>query len=138
MGRQIPVAEKLFTQGPEGPRLLAGRDRETGKMVFPLPAGAEAARYDSVALSPHGRLWSYTVQRFPPKPPFQGEQDPAKFKPYAVGYVEIPGEIIVETRIDTETFNGLRVGQPMELTLIPFRTTPEGDSVMTFAFKPTA
>ncbi len=137
MGR-IPIADKLYSEGPEGPRLLAGRDKETGKLVFPFPAGAEGARYDEVKLSPKGRLWSYTVQRFPPKPPYLGEQDPKKFKPYAVGYVEIPGEIIVETRIDIESFNGLKVGLPMELTITPFRTTPEGDEVMTYAFKPTA
>jgi uncharacterized OB-fold protein len=101
-----------------------------------MPAGAEARRYDEVALSPRGRLWSYTVQRFPPKSPFQGEQDPAKFKPYAVGYVEIPGEIIVEARLETESFNGLKVGLPMELVIVPFRLTPEGDEVVTYAFKP--
>jgi uncharacterized OB-fold protein len=136
MGR-IPIAEKLFSEGPEGPRLLAGRDRETGKLVFPFPAGAEGARYEEVKLSPKGRLWSYTVQRFPPKSPYQGEQDPAKFKPYAVGYVEIPGEIIVETRIETESFNGLKVGLPMELVLSLFRATPEGDDIITYAFRPT-
>jgi uncharacterized OB-fold protein len=135
MGR-LPIADKLFTEGPDGPRLLAGRDRETGKLAFPMPAGAEARRYDEVALSPRGRLWSYTVQRFPPKSPFQGEQDPAKFKPYAVGYVEIPGEIIVEARLETESLNGLKVGLPMELVIVPFRLTPEGDEVVTYAFKP--
>jgi uncharacterized OB-fold protein len=134
----IPIAEKLYTEGAEGVRLLAGRDKETGKLVFPLPGGAEGLRYEVVKLSPRGRLWSYTVQRFPPKPPFKGEQDPAKFKPYAVGYVEIPGEIIVETRIETESFNGLRVGLPMELTLSAFGKTPEGDDIMTYAFKPAA
>jgi uncharacterized OB-fold protein len=135
MGR-IAIAEKLFSEGPDGPRLWAGRDRETGKLVFPLPGGAEAARYEAVQLSPRGRLWSYTVQRFPPKPPFQGEQDPTKFRPYAVGYVELPGEIIVESRIETDSFNALKVGLPMELVLTNFRKTEEGDDVITYAFRP--
>jgi hypothetical protein len=53
-----------------------------------------------------------------------------------VGYVEIPGEIIVEARLETESFNGLKVGLPMELVIVPFRLTPEGDEVVTYAFKP--
>lgn len=136
MGRR-PVADKLFTWPSDTPRLIAGRSRETGKLVFPLPEGGDRSNYDEVELSRSGTLWSYTVQRFPPKsPPYKGDSDPQSFRPYAVGYVELPGEIIVEGRLDTSHLGGLRVGMPMELTVVPFRTDENGDEVMTYAFRP--
>ena len=134
-----PVAEKLFTWPSDSPSLIGGRSKESGKLVFPLPEGAERDHFDAVELSRQGRLWSYTIQRFPPKsPPYLGDGNPETFKPYAVGYVELPGEIIVEARLDTDHFQALEVGMPMELSVIPFRTDESGNEIMTYAFRPAA
>jgi uncharacterized OB-fold protein len=130
-----PIAEGLFTEGPEA-RLLGGRDRETGRTVFPFPAGADASRYERVALSPEGRLWSYTVQRFRPKTPYVGPGDEASFAPYAVGYVELAGEIIVESPIRTDDFAALKIGMPMRFTVYPFRRDADGTDVLTYGFAP--
>jgi uncharacterized OB-fold protein len=51
-----------------------------------------------------------------------------------VGYVQLGGEVKVETRL-TET-NGLQIGMDMELVLVPFRTDDQGNEVVTFAFRP--
>jgi uncharacterized OB-fold protein len=139
MGRRIPVAEKLFTWPSNDPRLIAGRRTSDGRLVFPFPDGPEAAEYEPVELGSRGALWSYTVQRFPPKnPPFTGETDPRRFRPYAVGYVELPGELIVEARLDVDDLSSLVIGQPMEMAVIPFRTTEQGDEIVTYAFRPAA
>ena len=130
-----PIAEGLFTEGPE-PRLIGARRRSDGRIVFPAPGGAEAQNYERVELSPTGSLWSYTVQRFRPKsPPYAGADDEKTFKPFAVGYVELPGQVIVESRLAVDEFSRLRVGKPMGLTLSPFRKD-DGQEVVTFAFKP--
>jgi uncharacterized OB-fold protein len=85
-------------------------------------------------LSRRGRLWAWTTQEFPPpSPPYAGPTGSA-FVPYGVGYVELAGEVRVETRL-TET-EGLRRGMDMELVLMPFRTDDKGNEVMTFAFRP--
>lgn len=135
--QQRPIAEGLFTWPAAEPRLIGGRNRETGRIAFPMPTGNEAARYEAVALGRQGTLWSWTVQRFLPKsPPYAGPETPETFRPYALGYVELPGEVIVESRlvdVDPET---LRIGQPMELTIVPFKTTAEGVEVFTYAFRP--
>lgn len=132
-----PVAEGLFEVADGRPRLIGGRRKADGKVVFPLPVGPEAANYDRVRLSSEGTLWSFTVQRFRPKsPPYAGADDEKSFQPYALGYVELPGEVIVESRLETEDFAALKVGQPMRLTLVPFRRT-DGD-VLTYAFEPAA
>ena len=132
-----PIAEGLFEVMDGSPRLIGGRRKTDGRMVFPLPTGPEAANFDAVRLSPEGTLWSFTVQRFRPKsPPYAGADDETSFQPYALGYVELPGEVIVEGRIDTDDFAGLKIGAPMRLKLTPFRRA-DGE-VLSYAFEPAA
>ncbi len=118
------------------PVLLGGRARDGGAYAFPMPTGPAAARYEETPLKSEGVLWSYTVQRFPPKTPFKGELDPKKFKPYAVGYVELPGQIIVETRIKTDNFAALRIGMPMRLTTDIVAPADGASQLLTYAFEP--
>jgi uncharacterized OB-fold protein len=133
--RTRPIAEGLFTQGPQ-PRLFGGRHRQTGRIVFPCPEGSEAALYDPVALGREGTLWSWTMQRFRPKsPPYAG---PDAFEPFLVGYVALPGETIVIARLTAMAVDTIAIGMKLALTTIPFATDPDGTVVMTYAFQPAA
>ena len=132
---QRPLAEGVYRIVDGAPRLLGGRRLSDGKIVFPLPQGAQGQAFEPIELASEGVLWSYTVQRFRPKTPYAG---PADFKPYAVGYVELPGQIIVESHIAADDFNALKIGLPMRLTLIPFREDPDGTQVMTYGFEAAA
>jgi hypothetical protein len=128
-----PIAEDLFEESPS-PHLIGGRHKVTGKFTFPFPAGAEAEDYERVALAPGGRLWSHTVQRFRPKsPPYEG---PEAFEPYAVGYVELEGQVIVEGRLTGLPLDAFHIGMRLNTTIIPFRTDPDGAVVTVFAFAP--
>jgi uncharacterized OB-fold protein len=101
-----------------------------------MPKGPEAELYDAVELPAEGTLWSYTVQRFRPKtPPYIGADDDASFKPFALGYIEFPGQVIVEGRILVEDTASLRIGLPMRVALEPFATSTRGE-VSNFAFRP--
>ncbi|MFL5295745.1 MAG: Zn-ribbon domain-containing OB-fold protein [Phenylobacterium sp.] len=132
---QPPIAEGLFEVIDGEPRLIGGRRRADGKVVFPKPEGPEGENYDALRLSPEGVLWSFTVQRFRPKsPPYAGDDDEKSFRPYALGYVELPGQVIVESRIETKDFAALKVGMPMRLTLTSFRKA--GGEVLSYAFQP--
>lgn len=125
MSALAPVAEGLWT---DGPRLLGGRGSD-GKIRFPMPDGDSAAGFAQVPLSPHGTLWSWTIQSFEPKrPPYDG---PVPFEPFMLGFVELPGEVIVEARIVDviEPF----IGMPLTLRIVPFDATRS-----TFAFGPGA
>jgi uncharacterized protein len=127
---ECPIAANLFKTRPEL-RLLAGRDRTSGKLVFPPPADEDA--FETVELPSRGTLWSYTVQRFEPKaPPYRAA---GPFEPFAVGYVELAGALIVESRLIEVPFDRLRVGLPMELATFVLRTGEEGPVTM-FAFRP--
>ena len=120
------------------PRLLGGRRKSDGKFAFPLPQGAQGDLYDAVDLASEGSLWSFTVQRFRPKTPYVGPGDDKTFKPYAVGYVVLPGQIIVESHIVIDDFGALKIGMPLRLTLIPFAADPDGGQVMIYGFEPAS
>ena len=133
---QRMVAPGLISGEGSSARLLGGKSHSDGEIVFPMPVGPEAERYASIELATEGSLWSFTIQHFRPKSPFDGEGDDANFKPYAVGYVELPGQIIVESRLDTDDFGSLQIGMPMRFTLLPYRRDPDGCEVLTYAFRP--
>lgn len=123
------IAQGLVTEDSP-PRLIGGRERETGRVVFPCPSGE---RYEPVALSRTGTLWSYTIQRYRPKtPPYAG---PEAFRPWAVAYVELPGEVIVESRLTDVAFEDIRIGMTLELSMIPL-DPDAADSVLIPAFRP--
>lgn len=127
----VPVADGIFVAEPQ-PHLIGGRDRDTGRIVFPCPVGD--TRFDSVDLPPRGRIWSWTIQRFRPKsPPYIG---PEAFEPFAIGYVELPDAVIVETRLTGIAFDAIRIGMEMETVIVPFATDVSGRTVVTYAFAP--
>jgi uncharacterized protein len=107
------IAEGLFTDEVT-PRLIGGRDRTTGRIVFPFPGGEG---YEPLPLGREGRLWSFTVQRFRPKtPPYAG---PEAFAPWIVAYVELPGETIVEARLVDVALEDVKIGMPLRLVQVP-------------------
>jgi uncharacterized protein len=125
------IDPSIFTP-PPALRLIAGRDRASGRLVFPLPA--DSSSFEPVELPSRGTLWSYTVQRFAPKaPPYCGT---GPFQPFALGYVELPGALIIESLLTEVGFDALRLGLPMELTTTALRSDPDGWAVLTYAFRP--
>ena len=134
----VQVATNLFTGEGDATRLVAGRRRADGKLRFPYPTGPEATEFEMIELSPRGKLWSWTVQRFRPKSPFNGQGGETDFKPYGVGYVELPNELIVEGRIAADDFAALKIGQPMRITTEAYRENAGGEAVLTYAFTPDA
>jgi uncharacterized OB-fold protein len=63
------------------------------------------------ALPTVGTLWTWTVQRIRPKPPYDG---PEEFEPYAVGYVDL-GPLRVEGRLEGRAPDEWTIGTPMRL-----------------------
>ena len=125
-----PIAEGLFTHEAQ-PRLIGGRSRTSGRIVFPCPADAD---HDPYPLGRRGKLWSYTIQRYRPKtPPYAG---PEAFEPWAVAYVELPGETIVESRLTDVAFDDIEIGMELELTQLVFARGGGAEPVLVHAFRP--
>jgi uncharacterized OB-fold protein len=135
---RVPIAAGLFTEGDD-PQLLGSRCRACGIVTFPAQESCPRCAATDMAehaLARRGRLWAWTTQHFPPPaPPYAGPTG-ADFVPFAVGYVELPGEVKVEGRLTEADPEVLTPGMEMELVLVPFRTDDDGDEVVTFAFRP--
>jgi len=112
------------------PRLAGSRCGSCGTVTFPVARSCPRCalpRPDTVALPDTGTVWTWTVQVFPPKPPYQPPV--GGFAPYAVGYVDL-GEVLVEAHLLVEP-EDLHIGLPVRLVL-----TPVGDgSRSTVAFE---
>jgi len=126
------IADNLLVEVDGAHHLIASRDRTSGRTIFPARPDTDD-RYEAVLLPREGRLWSWTVQRFRPKsPPYAG---PEAFEPYAVGYVQLDGALIVESRLIDVEFDGLRIDMPMRLVPLQFRLA-SGAVRTSFAFAP--
>lgn len=140
MANQVSIREKVLALTPKGPRLQGMRCKTCDNHVFPFQKGCPRCTgtdVEPVELGTRGTLWAWTVQGFPPKaPPYLGETDPQKFRPYGVGYIELPGQVKVESRLTESDPEKLKLGMKMELTLEPLCIDDDGNEVVTFAFAP--
>ena len=138
--KQIPIHEGLFTWPSDDPRLIAGKCKNCGEITFPAQASCPNCCLEDVErvlLSNRGKLWTWTIQGFFPKsPPYAGPDTPETFVPFGVGYIELPNEVKVESRLTENNPEKLKVGMDMELVIEKFKEDEEGNDVMIFAFRP--
>jgi uncharacterized protein len=132
----IPVADGLFTWPSDEPRLIGGSCRSCGTITFPSQGSCPKCTGRDISerlLEREGTLWTFTVQGFRPKAPYSG---PVEFESYGVGYVQLPGEVMVESRLTENDPHKLAIGDAMELVIVPSRQDEDGNDVVTFAFRP--
>jgi uncharacterized OB-fold protein len=136
------ITEGLFRVDGERTVLFGSRRRSTGVVKFPaerpeLFDGDPNIQEDieKIELSTEGTLYTFTTQEFPPPLPYKGVRDPKAFTPYAVGFVELAENIIVESLIVGATADELRIGQRLVSTVTTLETE-DGESLTTFAFRP--
>ncbi|MDG2412427.1 MAG: OB-fold domain-containing protein [Halioglobus sp.] len=141
MSNQVPIAEGLFTWPSKNPALLCSRCQDCGIATFPAAESCSACSGQNVVveeLPGRGTLWTWTVQQFMPKTPYKSGETPETFKPYGVGYVELPGGVRVEGRLTENNPAKLSIGMNMEVVFEPYRTDENGDEVISFFFRPAA
>jgi uncharacterized OB-fold protein len=115
------------------PRLLGARCAGCGTYVFPKGRlacpnpGCESTDLDDVPLGRRGTVWSWTVNRYQPPPPYVA---PDPFEPYAVAAVGLPNEgLVVLGQVDGDA-DGVRVGAEVELVLGPLFEDDEAEYVV--------
>lgn len=139
MSNKVPIAEGLFTWPAAKPALLASRCNSCGIAAFPIAQSCASCCGQDVSveeLPGQGTLWTWTVQQFMPKSPYNSGETMETFRPYGVGYVELPGGVRVEGRLTENDPDKLKIGMPMEVVFDTFRTESNGDEVVNFFFKP--
>ena len=141
MSKQVPVAEGLFTWPATHPALLGSRCQDCGIATFPAAESCMACSGQNVAveeLPGRGTLWTWTVQQFMPKTPYKSNETMETFKPYGVGYLELPGGVRVEGRLTENDPGKLHIGMEMDVVFEPYRTEDNSDEVINFFFRPVA
>lgn len=119
-----------FGHDDDGAYLVGRRCRRCGSWFFP-PTFAfcrnpvcAADDLEDLPMSRRGSLWSFTVNHYPPPPPYVVPEG-ATFEPYGVAAVELPAERMVvlgQLAWSVETA-ALRVGMEMEVVVEPL---PDG------------
>ncbi|BAL24582.1 Zn-ribbon domain-containing OB-fold protein [Azoarcus sp. KH32C] len=123
----------------DGPSLLGSRCRRCDELYFPAARSCTRCSGNDLEAWPlgsEGLLWSWTIQGYLPKAPYDSGETDADFTPYGVGYVEMPSGIKVESRLTVADPAALRIGMRMALTLEPYRVAPDGEPIFTYAFAP--
>ena len=138
MTKRVPVAEGLFAETADGPRLLGSKCTACGTPYFPKSAvchnpDCRAKKMEDATFGPRGKLWSYARQDYPPPPPVKYDKP---YVPYAVGVVDLADGLRVLGRISTDDVQALDVGMEVELVLEPLCHDEEGNEVITWKFKP--
>lgn len=85
-------------------------------------------------LSRRGSLYSYTIQRYRPPPPFACEP----WAPYALGLVHLPEGVRVMGMLTGVALDAIRIDMPVELVSEALYQDAQGQSVLTYKFAPVA
>lgn len=118
--------------------LQGSRCNSCGEYYFPTTGSC--TRCCGTDLSPsflgdEGVLWSWTVQGFLPKSPYNSGETAESFQPYGVGYIELPCGLKVESRLTCGDPEQLKIGMPMRLVEVDYGQS-EDQVLRTFAFAP--
>jgi uncharacterized OB-fold protein len=131
------IDEQLASFEDGAIRLWGSRCLVCGTVTFPQQSSCPRCTTDAMERHPlarEGTLWSWTVQGFAPKsPPYAGSAE--GFRPYGVGYVELDGEVRVESILTTADPEVLVIGMAMRLVAIPVAGLDQ-EGLVTFAFAP--
>jgi uncharacterized protein len=121
----------MITTVVDGQTCLLGARCTCGTYTFPTQRRCPRCGDDMVdtPLPAEGTLWTWTVQRIPPKPPYRG---PDPFEPFAVGYVDL-GVVKVESPLRGRAADDWQIGDAVRLVA----ADPTADGIVqAFAFEP--
>jgi uncharacterized OB-fold protein len=136
---QRAIDPSLFHWPAAAPVLLAAQCLHCNAMAFPANGscmGCGSVEVKVVGLPRRGKLWAWTIQRFMPKTPYLSSETEQSFKPFGVGYVELPGALRIETRLTENDPARLRIGAEVELVFYTHRTEDNGTEIINYAFAP--
>jgi uncharacterized OB-fold protein len=116
---------------PDGTGNLLGSEcRSCGAHFFPIReacAGCLSQDLDTVKFSTEGTLYTYSIVR---------QSTPAFEVPYALGYVDFPEGVRIMGQLAGLDFDDIEIGMTMTVSLEPFGTDNDGNSLTGYRFRP--
>lgn len=138
--KQIPCLEGWITMPPEEPRIIGSKCMSCGHYFFPKvtscrnPYCQKTKLVEDVLISRKGKLYSYTVNYYPPPPPYHA---PEPFVPFGIACVEMPEGIKVTGQIPMGVdLDSLKIGMMMETVREVLYIDGQGNEVLSWMFKP--
>jgi len=112
--------------------LVGASCEQCSEIFFPVPkacARCACEKLNRVGLGTTGKIWSWTVQRLIPKPPFNSGESRETFRPYGVAIIELESGLKVKSRL---RFSGALpvIGQSVVLEIVQLRASDEGAAGM--------
>jgi len=136
---QRSIDSQLFEWPSPEPRLIGSECQDCGVVTFPRQSSCPSCCSSKIVLrrlATSGRLWTWTTQEFMPKPPYAVARRSEEFVPFKLGYIELPGEVLIESRIKSSEQRALTIGMPMRLVFESLFSDAAGVEVVSFAFEP--
>lgn len=134
------VTGHLLGRTEAGPSLLGSNCRSCGEYYFPVTGSCTrccGTELRECELGSEGVLWSWTVQGFLPKEPYNSGESVENFNPYGVGYIQLPCGLKVESRLTCADPQQLQIGMRMQLVEVDYGQS-DGRLLRTFAFAPAS
>lgn len=82
--------------------------------------------------SKYGKVYSYTIIRHPPPPPYPQET----FKPFPAAWVELEDGLYILTELTECGLDEVEIGMPVELVLGKGWQDENGNDVIMYKFRP--
>lgn len=135
--KQIPVREGLWQNTPHGPRLIGSRCTECGELYFPrqennLCVYCQSKELEEIQFGTRGMVYSCTCVMQRPPVYYKGPV------PYAIGFVEMPEGIRIETLFTDCNIEEVRVGMEVEMVIELLHEDEAGNEVIAYKFRPLA
>jgi uncharacterized OB-fold protein len=96
--------------------LVGSACEDCGTRTFPAQSGCPKCGSSTVAemeLPDEGTVWTWTVQRFAPKPPYRSA---TPYEPFAVAYIDL-GQVKVESRLRGRPIDGWKIGDRVRIVI---------------------
>jgi uncharacterized OB-fold protein len=134
--RKIPLKEGLFTvtlSPDDRAQLIGSRCLFCGEVTFPkrkICPNCHKQNMKEVKLSQRGKIYSVTVVMQRPPVYYRGPV------PYAMGFVELPDGVRVQTLFTGCDPDALRIGMDAELVIDRLYEDDKGNEILTYKFRP--
>ena len=137
--KQVPIKEGFFAGSLtpfENVRLKGLRCLSCGEVFLGKRFACENCqntKMEDIVLGRKGKLYSYTVIRARPRPPYVG---PDPFVPFAVGWVELPEGLRILSVLTDCDVDAIEIDMDVELVVGKLCEDEEGNEMIAFKFKP--